>query len=444
MPRSSVTETNQFLVLDAIRAAGATTRPDLAASLDLSPASVSRIVRRLLADALVIEEPGPSDGVGRNRDVLRFNQRAAAVIAIDLGGTKCHGALADLAGEVLAEDQRATFAGGSPARSLLASIDALRQAARAEDLPVSAVCVGIPAVVNPDTGLVEAGPNVDWHGFDLKGLLASVLTEPFVIENDVNLAGLGEAWQGGGVDVSSFVTLSLGTGIGAAIVLDGRVVRGRHGAAGEIGYLITRPSQLDGVARAGLEDLISGAALVSRARELAAATPERATATPEQATATPEQATATPELAAATPELAAAAPEPAGFAPDAVTPARIFDAAAHGDPVATVVIGELVETVAITITAVTTLIDPTRVILGGSIGRALAPYLSQIETLVRHVTYRAPEVTVSSLGPNATVIGAIASALALHRDAYAPTLPDIRTDIRSDIRPDIGAVASLT
>ena len=80
MSRSSVTETNQFLVLDAIRSAGATTRPELAADLDLSPASISRIVRRLLAEGLVIEEPGPSDGVGRNRDVLRFNQRAGAAI----------------------------------------------------------------------------------------------------------------------------------------------------------------------------------------------------------------------------------------------------------------------------------------------------------------------------------------------------------------------------
>jgi predicted NBD/HSP70 family sugar kinase len=402
MARSSVTETNRFLVLDAIRSAGATTRPELAADLDLSPASVSRIVRGLLADALVIEEPGPSDGVGRNRDVLRFNQRAGAVIAIDLGGTKCHGALADLAGEVLAEDLRPTFADGAPASTLLASIDALRQAAARENLPVRAVCVGIPAVVNPDTGLVDAGPNVHWHGFDLTGLLASELAEPFTIENDANLAGLGEAWRGGGVDINSFVALSLGTGIGAAIVVDGRVLRGQHNAAGEVGYVITRPSQLNGVPRAGLEDLISGPALAARARELIAATPDLTT-----------------------------------LDPIAVTPAHLFTAAAAGDQVAATLITELIESVAIAITAVTAVVDPARVILGGSIGRALAPYLAEIETLVGHVTYRAPEVVVSSLGPNATVIGAIASALALYRDAHAPTLPDIRTDIRTDFRADL-------
>src|SRR5580704_15106582 len=388
MTRSSVTETNQFLVLDAIRSAGATTRPELAAGLDLSPASISRIVRRLLAEGLVIEEPGPSDGVGRNRDVLRFNQRAGAVIAIDLGGTKCHGAVADLAGCIVAEDQRPTFAGGSPAGSLLASIAALREAAVREKLPVRAVCVGLPALVNPDTGLVDAGP--------------------FTVDNGVNLAGLGEAWQGGGAGIGSFVTLSLGTGIGAAIVLDGQVVRGAHNAAGEVGYLVTRPSQLlRGVPAAGLEDLISGSALTDRAMELAKASPERTSMDAE-----------------------------------GITPALLFEAAAAGDQVAAAVIGELVETVAITVTAVAALLDPARVILDGSIGRALAPYLSQIEALVGQVTYRPPEIVTSTLGPNATVIGAIASALALHRDSQAPTLPDIRTAISSPLAWPAGQPAA--
>lgn len=396
MPRSSVTETNQFLVLDAVRLAGSTTRRELAAALDLSPASVSRIVRRLLDAGLITEEPGQSEGVGRNRDVLSFNPRSGAVIAIDLGGTKCHGALADLSGQILAEDHSAAHADSSPAGSLLATIARLRNAASDERLAVRAVCVGIPAVLNPDTGLVDAGPNVHWHGFDLMGLLDAELTEPFTVENDVNLAGLGEAWQGGGAGTGSFVTLSLGTGIGAAIVIDGRVVRGQHNAAGEVGYLVTRPSQLQArplrrALAAGLEDLISGPTLTLRAAELAKAAPGRTT-----------------------------------LDPAAVTPALLFAAAAAGDEVAGTVIGELVETVAIAVTAVTALIDPARVILGGSIGRALEPYRDQIESLVAQSTYRAPEIVTSPLGPNATVIGAIASALAMHRDTYAPTLPDIR------------------
>lgn len=390
MERSSVTEVNEFLVLDAIRSAGQATRPQLATSLGLSAASVSRIVKRLLAQGLVSDEPGPSDGVGRNRDLLRFNRRAGAVIAIDLGGTKCHGALADLAGEVVREDVRPTFASGSPAQSLLASVAALREAAAQEDLPVRAVSVGIPAVINPDTGLVDAGPNVDWHGFDLVGLLNQELSEPFVVENDVNLAALGEAWRGAGVGTGSFVTLSLGTGIGAAIVLDGNLVRGRHNAAGEIGYLVTGRSQLRGRPAAGLEGLISGAALTERARVLIKARPERT-----------------------------------ALDPSAVTPALLFEAAA-ADPVARVVIGELIDQVAITVTAITAFVDPERVILDGSIGRTLAPYLGKIDALVSRAAYRAPELATSALGPNATVIGAIASALARHRESNAPAVPSIR------------------
>jgi glucokinase len=390
MGRSSVTEVNEFLVLDAIRSAGQATRPELATSLGLSAASVSRIVKRLLAQGLVSDEPGPSDGVGRNRDLLRFNGRAGAVIAIDLGGTKCHGALADLAGEVVREDMRPTFAGGSPAQSLLASVGALRDAAATEGLPVRAVSVGIPAVINPDTGLVDAGPNVHWHGFDLVALLNDELSEPFVVENDVNLAALGEAWRGAGAGAGSFVTLSLGTGIGAAIVLDGNLVRGRHNAAGEIGYLVTGRSQLRGRPAAGLEGLISGAALTERARVLIKARPGRS-----------------------------------GLDPSTVTPALLFETAA-ADPVARVVIGELIDQVAITVTAITAFVDPERVILDGSIGRALAPYLAKIDALVSSAAYRAPELVTSTLGPNATVIGAIASALARHRESNAPTVPSIR------------------
>ena len=82
-------------------------------------------------------------------------------------------------------------------------------------------------------------------------------------------------------------------------------------------------------------------------------------------------------------------------------------------------------------TAVTAIVDPARVILGGSIGLALAPYLGKIETLVGQVTYRAPEIVISPLGTNATVIGAIATALAMHRETYTPTLPDIGTILSS-------------
>ena len=100
-----------------------------------------------------------------------------------------------------------------------------------------AVVVGIPAVIDPGTGLATAGPNVHWQGFDLMGILAAEVAEPFEVDNDVNLGALGQAWRGAGRGVHSFVTISLGTGIGGGIVIDGHLIRGRHNAAGEVGYL---------------------------------------------------------------------------------------------------------------------------------------------------------------------------------------------------------------
>jgi glucokinase len=386
MDSSGVTELNEFLVLDAVRTAVHIPRPGLGQRLGLSQASVSRIVKRLLADDVITESSGQTEGPGRNRSILRFNARAGAVIAVDLGGTKCHGALADLSGEILHEDYRRTFERPEAADTLLASIASLRQAATEAGLPVRAVAVGIPALLDPDTGLAVAGPNLHWDGFDLPGLLKSELLEPFTIDNDVNLAALGQAWRGEGRGASSFVTLSLGTGIGGAVVLDGQLVRGRHNAAGEIGYLLTNPTQLRAVTSGpALESLAAGPGIAARARELAAQDPTRTTLDPATATG-----------------------------------ADVFAAATAGDPVATTVLDETVEHVAMAIVGITAVLDPQRVILDGSVGRALEPYVPRIAELVARTVFAAPEVVVSRLGPNATVVGAIAGALTLERQATAP------------------------
>src|SRR5580692_4333465 len=98
MSRPTITNVNEFMVLDSVRLTGTTTRSELSERLGLSQASISRIIRRLLNERLVLEEPGESEGLGRNATTVRFNELAGSVIAIDLGGTKCLGVLADLAG----------------------------------------------------------------------------------------------------------------------------------------------------------------------------------------------------------------------------------------------------------------------------------------------------------------------------------------------------------
>jgi glucokinase len=379
----NIAELNSFLVLDAIKSHGQVTRRQLADELSLSDASVSRIVQRLLLAGLVAEGPGEKSARGRTPAVLSFVGAAGGVIAVDLGGTRCHGALADLAGTVVAEDFRPTGEGKDAARALLDCIAALRASQEGRELPVRAVVVGIPALIDPDTGLATAGPNVHWQDFDLMGILAEYLAEPFEVDNDANLSALGQAWRGAGRGIHSFVAMSLGTGIGGGIVVDGHLITGSHNAGGELADLPVSSGRGSPWANVGFEEVASGPALRSQAADLLASG----------------------RASSLTAEF---------------TVSDIFAAAAAGDAIGEQVVRDLVVHVAAAIVGTTALVDPERVILDGSIGRALEPWLPELRAAVDEHVFRAPEIVISRLGPNATVIGAIARALAMVSEQDAP------------------------
>jgi glucokinase len=295
-----------------------------------------------------------------------------AVIGVDLGGTKCHSVLADATGRVLHQDYRPTAEQPDPADVVLAGLTALRRAAADDGLRVAALAVGVPGFVDPRTGLVVGANNLAWGGsYDLGARLATEVVEPHLIENDVNLAALGEARTGAGRGASSFVTVSLGTGLGGAVVVGGAVLRGHHSAAGELGFLLAGREQLRRPGRMGMESVVGGPALAARARELGL--------------------------------------------PGAVDAAAVFTAAAEGDPVGERVVGELLEHVAMTVVDVCAVLDPERVVLDGSVGRSLAPHLPRLAELVRAALLYPPELRISDLSPSAALAGAVAEALRLAR-----------------------------
>jgi glucokinase len=409
MDVGNIAELNTFLLLDAIRSRGEATRRQLGRELGLSDASVSRIVKRLLATGIIEELPGEGAVRGRTPSILRFIGPAGGVIAVDLGGTRCHGALADLAGGTLATDFREPSGdhlagdqqgrdqdrdqlGGDAAGTLLRCIEALKAAAGELGIPVRAVVVGIPALIDPVSQLAVAGPNVHWQGFDLLGVLRERLSEPFEVDNDVNLAALGQAWRGQGRGIHSFVTMSLGTGIGGAVVIDGHLVRGSHNAAGEVGYLPfwrwPAPGQPPGPDRQGFEDVASGPALRARAAELLAESQDGG--------------------------------GPGAGLTDGFDVADVFAAAARGDRLGGQVVAELTGHVAAAITGITALVDPERVILDGAIGRALEPWLPALREAVATQVFQPPDIVVSGLGQDAAVTGAIARALALVSELDEP------------------------
>jgi glucokinase len=388
-----VLEAKEFLVLDFIREHGPTTRLQVGAALGLSGPTVSRIVGRLIRSDAVHEGGFAENRPGRPSRLLSYNSRVGSVVALDVGGTKIHGALADLAGDLIHEDLRPTRASGDAYRTLVDAASRLVRHASDRGLPVCALAVGVPALVDPVSDRVVEAPNVGWRELDLRSQLVSDLGVPCVVENDVNLAALAQAWRGDGPSLGCFVTLSIGTGIGAGVVVDGRVLRGRLGAAGEIGYLLLDRTQLRTpmVDRLGaFERVASGPAIAERARLLLKGRRPRQPTRHEARTLTPE---------------------------------AVLVRARDGDDLSLRVVEELLDDLAIAITAITVLLSPECIILDGGVGRALGPWIASLnERIAPHVLV-APVLTVSKLGEKATVVGAVAAALELVRQRSAPGSP---------------------
>ena len=320
--------------------------------------------------------------------MISFNRRAGAVIAVDLGATRCEGALADLSGELLYQEARPTREQGTAFATLLASVDALRAEASRQNVPVAAVAVGVPAILDPDSGLGVGGPNVEWDGFEVVGSLAARLDIPFVVENDVNLAALAHAWRGEGRRVGDFFTFYIGTGIGGAIVANGRLVKGHHNAGGEVGYLVTDAEQLrrpldHGLG--GLESLASGPAIVAQAHRLLGRDDA-----------------------------------PSVLGEGELSCEAVFAAAADGDPIAERVVREVLDHAGMALVALAAIVDPALVILDGPVGRLLEPYLDVLSGFLRARHPLPPRLVVSRLRGNSTLIGAVAAALQLARQRTAP------------------------
>jgi len=310
-------------------------------------------------------------------------------MAIDLGATACHGALADLAGDLLYQEVLPTREHGAAFPTLVAAFDALTREAARQDLPVTALAVGVPAMLDPETGLGIAGPSVEWEAFEIVTSLAAHVSIPFVVENDVNLAALAHAWRGDGRQVDDFFTLYLGAGVGGAVVSNGSLVKGRHNGGGEVGYLIldsAGPGGLPGGTADGVEAVISTGSLLARARQLAGPDSHRW-----------------------------------GSADRPVPIEELFRAAADRDPIAGAVIDDLLDHVSLVLVAVGAIVDPALVILDGPVGRALEPCVPDLTTRLKLRLPRPPRLVVSSLHGDATLLGAVAAALQLARRRSAPS-----------------------
>jgi predicted NBD/HSP70 family sugar kinase len=350
---------NEREVLETIRAGAPISRAEISRRAGISKPTVSLALRSLLDAGLVREAARGPDGPGYGAVYFEPVAEAAAVLGLDLGARFVRGAVCDLGGAIRArQDVELSVADAEGAIDAIGRLRAsLLDASGLDASLVDGVVVGVPGVVESDGTLSLAENVAGLEGRPLARELQAALDLPVTLENDINLAALGEQWQGVARGVDDFVFLSVGTGMGAGLVLHGELHRGRNGAAGEIDFALI-----------GLGETFDPSA----------------------------------------PQVSALAAERAGLRED---PRAVFGAARNGDEGARAVVEEVARRIALHIAPIAAVVDVELVVLGGGIGANGDLLLDPVARLLAEWLPFPPRVEVSTLGEAAVLTGAVAVGL---------------------------------
>jgi predicted NBD/HSP70 family sugar kinase len=368
---------NARTILELVQRSGPISRAQVARDSGLSKPTVSLGLGALLEVGLVREVGRSSGGRGPSAVLYELNPEAGWVVGIDVGRQWVRAALADITGTIAARrDERAK---ASSAGALIGQLGAIGRGLASEAGigwdRVSHVTVGSPGVFEPTRGAVILAPNLPgWGRHGLVEALRGELGAHIGVENDVNLAAVGERWKGIGRGVRNFGFLSIGTGVGMGLVLGGELYRGSRGAAGEVAYMPVGADPHDPQVRrrGAFEEASSGAAVVRVARE-------------------------------------------AGMS-GSLTPKKVFAMAGRGDPVALEVVETEARRIALGLAVVSAVTDLELVILGGGIGGNADLLLDPIERELRALSPLRPRLAASALGDDAVLHGAVANALEIAQD----------------------------
>jgi len=344
------------------------TRPQVAHACHLSRPTVFTAVERL-EDLKLVSEVGQRSGVpGRSASLYEVRADAALIAGVDIGGSNLRVALSDARGQLLAEAREATFASGGR-EVLIQAVDlvkTMREGTPFAGAALTVAGVSVPGVVAADGSTVHYAWNIGQpQPFDFRTPLETGFGAPVVLDNNVNLAALGEQWQGSAQLLRTFAVIAVGAGVGAGIIHEGQLLRGAHGGAGEVaflplnhGYQRIRPASPD---EAG------GLMLLHRAQ--------------------------------------ARGGWRAGNPPGSVE--ELFAMAAAGDQLAVELVEEESQRIAAIAASICAIVDPETVILAGGVG-ANPALVARVSELVKELAPFPPAVVRSALGERASLVGAIA------------------------------------
>jgi predicted NBD/HSP70 family sugar kinase len=240
--RDRLGSVNRAMVLSAVSKYGPISRADLSRRLELSAATVTSVTQALISDGIVSAREQEASRGGRPGTLLGIVGEAAAAVGVKVAEERMVGTLVDLDGTVLTTfEERADLTAGNPLQIL---VDALRS--HVEDAQrhhhLLGLGIGLPGSNDPQHPGIVTSPLLDWHELPIGDHLTRALGLPVVLDNDVNTLAVAESLYGIGARYDSFVTLTLGRGVGLGIVVDGDLVSGSRGAAGELGHVTVDPT----------------------------------------------------------------------------------------------------------------------------------------------------------------------------------------------------------
>ncbi|MBI9113792.1 ROK family transcriptional regulator [Sanguibacter suaedae] len=256
---------HRALVLQELFDHGPASRADLARSTALARVTVSDVVSDLIEDQLVVElGVRPGTHMGKPATLVGINGPGAHVVCLDLSGDAVlRGALVDLEGTTV-KTSTVKLNGKTGENAVTKTLTLVRRLVEASPSRVLGVGVGTPGVVSAD-GVVRRAPNLGWTDLDLRSRLEAETALPVYVANDANTAALAEETFGAG-SATGLVLVEIGHGVGAGILLDGALLRGTDGTAGEIGHVNVVPDgpECSCGRRGCLESLVSAPRLRAR------------------------------------------------------------------------------------------------------------------------------------------------------------------------------------
>lgn len=230
-----------------------------------------RIVEDLIEDNLVKEIGQIEYSGGRPRTMIGLNTEDLLAVSVDMSGDTINGAVTNLNGDILYDENITcgNLMGEEAYKEVCILIEKLISKGKTYKKTIKGIGIGVPGVTEHITGKVIFAPCLDWKEMKLKDRLEDEFNMPVVVDNDVNMAALGELWFGRGQGASNMVLMNIDTGVGMGIILNNALYRGSNEAAGEIGYMIPEKAMLnDNYPEFGaLEYLIGGMGIENQARQ---------------------------------------------------------------------------------------------------------------------------------------------------------------------------------